>query len=74
MTGDGAEERSEEKTEFGAVATPLGRLSAAQRHGRRGSLPPKLFRRFSRSVASRTVSKQPSSFESHIAKEMNTWP
>ena len=56
---DGGENRF-----LGGSDPTLSGMAAAQRHGRRGSLPPKLSSRLPRSVAGRVVSRQPDKIES----------
>jgi len=57
-------ERGEDQILGGSDPTLSG-FSAAQRHGRRGSLPPNLSSRVPRFVAGRVVSRQPDKIGSH---------
>ncbi len=52
----------------------LSGLSAAQRHGRQGSLPPKLPSRPARSVAGKVVGEAVRNSESHQQQESKVWP
>ena len=73
-TGDGAFGRSEEKTGFWAVATPLWTaFQPPNAFWRRGSLPPKLSSRFPSAVAGRLVGEAVRKSELHELEENNTW-
>jgi hypothetical protein len=65
-------ERGASKILGGSDPTLSGFL-AAQRHGRRGSLPPKLSSRSPRSVAGRVVREAIESFESDQHEEDRIW-
>jgi hypothetical protein len=65
-------ERGENKI-LGGSDPALSGFSAAQRHGRRGSLPPNLTSRPPRSVAGRVVGEAVSSSQSHQPEENNIW-
>ena len=66
-------ERGENRILGGSDPTLSG-LAAAQRLRRRGSLPPKLSSRVSRSVAGRVVRELPNKIEREQPKENNRWP
>src|SRR5258707_263829 len=58
---------------LGGSDPTLSGLAAAQRQGRRGSLPPKLFSRVPRSVAGRAVGEAVRNSKSHKLEEKNIW-
>jgi hypothetical protein len=66
-------ERGEDRILGGSDPTLSG-FPAAQRLRRRGSLPPKLSNRISRSVAGRVAGREPNDFESLTAEEATRWP
>ena len=66
-------ERGESRILGGSDPTLSG-MEAAQRLRRRGSLPPKLSRRFPRSVAGRVVGQAVRNSQSHQPEENNMWP
>ncbi len=66
---DGGENRF-----LGGSDPTLSGMEAAQRHGRRGSLPPNLFSTVPRSVAGRVADRKPNQFEFLTAEEMKRWP
>jgi hypothetical protein len=66
LTSDGASEGERGKNKILGGSDPtLGALAAAQRHGRRGSLPPKWNSRLPRSVAGSVVGEAVGNSESH---------
>ncbi len=58
---------------LGGSDPTLSGLAAAQRHGRRGSLPPKLSSRFPRSVAGRVVGEAVRKSELNQQQENSVW-
>jgi hypothetical protein len=74
LSGDGAKNMGGEGSKFLGGSDPtLSGFSAAQRYGRRGSLPPKLWSRSPHSVAGRVVREAVGSFASDQHEENNIW-